>query len=109
MQKETVGDEMVNLKLVNRGTEGELLIIGGLDTANAMQVEKVVVDLTTKYDKLILNLSELDYIASSGLRILRNAQVAQNKKGGELIVKSPKPAVMEVLEMTGFASFLNIQ
>jgi len=99
---------MVNLKLVNRGTEGELLIIGGLDTAAATQVDGVVTDLVGKFDKLVLNLSELDYIASSGLRILRNAQVMMNKKGGELIVKSPKPAVVEVFEMTGFASILNV-
>ena len=100
---------MVDLKLVNRGAEGELLIIGGLDTASAGQVEQVANELTAKFDKLIFNLSGLDYIASSGLRILRNCHVALNKKGGDFIIKSPKPAVIEVLEMTGFASFLNIQ
>ena len=32
---------MVNLKLVNRGDAAELIIIGGLDTASAGQVEQV--------------------------------------------------------------------
>ncbi|MCQ2551980.1 MAG: STAS domain-containing protein [Clostridia bacterium] len=99
---------MVQLKLVNRGTDAELIIIGGLDTASAGQVEKIAGDLVAKYDNLIFNLSELDYIASSGLRILRNTHVALNKKGGDLTIKSPKPAVTEVFEMTGFASFLHI-
>ena len=97
---------MVDLKLVNKGTEGELIIIGGLDTACAPQVEKLVNEVSDRFDIITLNLSELNYMASSGLRIVRNLQVKMNRKGGRLLIKNPKPAVMEVFEMTGFASFL---
>ena len=98
---------MVDLKLVNKGKEGEILMQGGLDAACAGQVEKVVMDVADKFDNITLNMSGLDYMSSAGLRFLRALQVKMTQKGGRLYVKNPKPAVMEVFEMTGFASFLD--
>ena len=98
----------MKIKLVNRQTEAELLLIGRLDSQSAPEVEDIIMDMGDKFDKLILNFESLEYISSAGLRILRNIQVKMNKKEGELIIKSVNKMVMEVFEMTGFASFLKI-
>lgn len=100
---------MVDLKLVNKGTEGELFIIGSLDSACADSAEEVINGVADRFDTLILNLEALDYTSSAGLRIIRNLQVKMDKKSGRLIIKNPKDSVMEVFEMTGFASFLEIK
>lgn len=100
---------MVDLKLVNRTTEGEIFIKGSLDSACAPSAEEVIMGVADRFDTLILNLSDLDYTSSAGLRIFRNLQVKMDKKGGRLIIKNPKESVMEVFEMTGFASILEIQ
>ena len=93
-------------KLVNRGSEGELLLIGRLDTNSAGEMGKIFEMMAQRFDTVILNLSQMDYTASSGLRIILNLQKTMDKKGGELKIRGARPTVMEVFEMTGFASFL---
>lgn len=93
-------------KLINRGTEGELLLIGRLDTNSANEMAKIFEMMAQRFDAVILNLSQMDYTASSGLRLILNLQKAMDRKGGDLKVRGARPTVMEVFEMTGFASFL---
>lgn len=96
----------MDIKLINRETEGELLLIGRLDSQSAPEAETVIMDAAEKFEKIILNLEQLEYTSSAGLRIIRNLQVAMNKKGGELAISNTNKMVMEVFEMTGFAGFL---
>lgn len=96
----------LNLNLINRGTEGELVLIGRLDSNTSVEAEKVVMDLTERFDELILNMQDLDYISSAGLRILKKAYMAMRRKGGSLKLKNVNKMVMEVFEVTGFAGLL---
>ncbi|MBQ1677938.1 MAG: STAS domain-containing protein [Oscillospiraceae bacterium] len=96
----------LNLNLINRGTEGELVMIGRLDSNTSVEAEKVVMDLTERFDELILNMQDLDYISSAGLRILKKAFMAMRRKGGSLKLKNVNKMVMEVFEVTGFAGLL---
>ena len=98
----------MDLKLINSGKKGELFLDGRLDSATALQLEPVVMRTAEKFETLVLNLQNLEYTASSGLRIIRSLQIAMNQKGGDLIIKNPRPAVMEVFELTGFSGFLKI-
>ena len=96
----------LNLNLINRGTEGELVMIGRLDSNTSVEAEKVVMDLTERFDELILNMQDLDYISSAGLRLLKKAFMAMRRKGGSLKLKNVNKMVMEVFEVTGFAGLL---
>ena len=96
----------MNIKLVNKGTTGELLLVGRLDSAAAQEADALIMSTVDRFETIVLNLQDLEYTASSGLRIIRNLQVAMNKKGGELLIKNANPMVMEVFEMTGFVGFL---
>ena len=57
---------------------------------------------------LIFDFANLKYIASAGLRALLIAQKRMNKQGG-MTIRHVDEAVMEVLEMTGFADLMNIE
>lgn len=94
------------IKLVNRETEGELLIEGRLDSNSAPEAEEIFTQVGDRFDKVILNMEKLEYTSSAGLRIIKNLQVQMNKKQGELALKNVNKMVMEVFEMTGFAGFL---
>ena len=94
------------IKLVNRETEGELLIEGRLDSNSAPEAEEIFTQVGERFDKVILNMEKLEYTSSAGLRIIKNLQVQMNKKQGELALKNVNKMVMEVFEMTGFAGFL---
>ena len=97
---------MLNLNLINRGAEGELVMIGRLDSNTSVEAEKVVDELTGRFDTLILDMKELDYISSAGLRILKRAYMAMRRKDGRLFLKNVNKMVMEVFEVTGFAGLL---
>lgn len=96
----------MDIKLVNRGNAGELILEGRLDAASAPDAEVIIMQTADRFDRIILNLEKLDYTSSAGLRIIRNLQVKMNKKEGELLIRNANSMVMEVFEMTGFASFL---
>ncbi len=81
-------------------------MIGRLDSNTSVEAEKVVMDLTERFDELILNMQDLDYISSAGLRILKKAYMAMRRKGGSLKLKNVNKMVMEVFEVTGFAGLL---
>lgn len=97
----------MDIKLVNKGEEGVLLLAGRLDSASAMEAEGIIMEVADRFNRVVLDLKDLEYTASSGLRIIRNLQIKMNKKNGELLVKNTNDMVMEVFEMTGFASFLH--
>ena len=97
----------MDIKLINHGTTGEVLLIGRMDSNTAPQVETILNQVIGRFDNIVLNLTKLEYTSSAGLRIILNLQRAMNKKGGRLTIKGTNKMVMEVFEMTGFASFLN--
>ena len=99
----------MNIKLINRGTEGELLLEGRLDSVTAPEVEAVFHQMAERFDKLVLNLAQLDYISSAGLRSLKRLHMDMKKKGGTLVLKNVRNMVMEVFEMTGFAGLLTFE
>ena len=53
-------------------------------------------------DRLLLDLSALDYISSAGLRVLMIATKRIKPVGGQLAVAAAQPMVREVLEITRF-------
>lgn len=97
---------MLNMKLINRDTEGELQLIGRLDATTAADAETKMVELTERFDTLILDMAQLEYVSSAGLRALKRVHIAMRRKGGALLVKNVAKQVMEVFEITGFAGML---
>jgi anti-anti-sigma factor len=56
-----------------------------------------------------IDLSELDYVSSAGLRVLLVAAKAAKAKGGKVTLLSPKPATVEVLKISGFDKIIPIK
>ena len=91
----------------NNGTV-VLKIEGRLDTTTAPSLEKVINDSLTDISELVLDLKELVYVSSAGLRVLLSAQKKMNKLGS-MKLTGVCDDVMEVFEMTGFADILDIE
>ncbi|MGH8598777.1 MAG: STAS domain-containing protein, partial [Gammaproteobacteria bacterium] len=53
-------------------------------------------------DRLLFDLSHLEYISSAGLRVLMIATKRTKPAGGEIAVAAPQPMVRAVLEITRF-------
>ena len=98
----------MTIKLISRGTEGELLLEGRLDAVTSPEAEELFLQMTERFEKLILNMAKMQYISSAGLRVLKKTYMAAVKKNGTLELSHVNKLVMEVLEMTGFAGLLKI-
>lgn len=97
---------MLDIDLINRDTEGELVLSGRLDNSTAVEAEKIFDTVTERYNDVILNMKNLEYISSAGLRILKRAYMTMRRKDGSLKLKNVNEMVMEVFEVTGFAGLL---
>ena len=73
-----------------------------------MLIEEINASLIEGVDSFVLDMKDCDYVASSGLRAILNAQKKMKSLGGKMIVKNVISDVMEVFEMTGFADILDI-
>ena len=83
-------------------------IVGRLDTTTAPALEKAINEDIGDAKNLVLDLKGVQYISSAGLRVLLGAQKKMQKIGA-MKVTNVCEAVMEVLEMTGFADILVIE
>lgn len=100
---------MLECKLVDRGEEAEVLLVGRLDSNSSVDAEPALLSLTSRFSKLVFNLEGLQYISSAGLRIFNKICKAMIKEEGTLEVTNVSPQVMEVFELTGFTDILNIR
>ena len=86
-----------------------LALKGRLDTTTAPQLEQEVRASLDNVTKLVMDLAELDYLSSAGLRVLLSAQKQMNRKKGRMVVCHVCEPVMEVFDMTGFSDILTIE
>ena len=99
----------MDIKLVNRGSEGELILVGRLDANAAPEVEDIFKLMIERFDRVVLNFEHLEYISSAGLRVIKIIHMGMKKKNGELILIHVQKMVMEVFEMVGFAGLLRFE
>ena len=99
----------MDIKLINRGTSGELVLIGRLDANSAPEAEEIFKEMIERFDTIVLNMEQLDYISSAGLRVIKIIHMGMKKKNGELVLTKVQKMVMEVFEMVGFAGLLKFE
>ena len=81
---------------------------GRLDTSTSPELETELKPLLKGTTELIVELSELAFITSAGLRVLLKAAQAMEGQG-EMTVRNPNSEVREIFEVTGFGSIFNIK
>lgn len=95
---------------IEKKLENKTLVLtlkGRLDTTTAPELEGEIGDLNG-VEELILDMENLEYISSAGLRVILKAQKAMNERGA-MKLKNVGENIMEVFEITGFADFLTIE
>ena len=98
----------MKMKLVNRGDSADVLLIGRLDVLAAPEAEKALLDIAGRFDSVTLDLAQLEYISSAGLRAIKSFYIAIRQKGGQYAVKNVTRQVMDVFEATGFVRLLRL-
>ncbi|WP_407385396.1 STAS domain-containing protein [Ruminococcus sp.] len=84
-----------------------IFIEGSIDTLTAPELEKAVNDAAPQCEKMVLDMSKVDYISSGGLRVVVGANHTVGKDN--LILRGLSANVMEIFRLTGFTKYLNIE
>ena len=85
-------------------------LCGELDTAAAIEMESALQPLYEgKGRDIIIDCSELEYIASSGLRILLSVLKKAKADGSKVILKNVNAVIREVFELTGFVKIFEFE
>ena len=95
---------------INKTLNGDALTIaitGRIDTLTAPQLDSEIQGKLDGVKSLVIDLKNVEYISSAGLRILLAAQKVMNKQGS-MVVKNASSAIKEIFEVTGFCDILTI-
>ena len=90
------------------GNSLTIALEGRLDTVTAPELEEELKASLPGADSLVLDLSNLEYISSAGLRVLLASHKTMAGKGG-MKVTNVNEIVAEVFEVTGFSDILVIE
>ena len=83
---------------------------GELDTAAAADVEKTLQPLyTTSGKDVIIDCEGLEYIASSGLRILISILKGAKAGGSKVVLRNMNEDIKSVFKLTGFINIFEIE
>ena len=96
---------------INKKLEGSRLTValeGRLDTTTAPQLDADLNGSLSGVKELILDLRDLAYLSSAGLRTILSAQKKMNRQG-KMEVHNVCETIMEVFELTGFVDILTIR
>lgn len=84
-------------------------INGRLDTTNYSVLEKKLMELIDAGEiRLLVNLSRMDYVSSSGLRILLMALKRITMAKGKFALCSLQENIKEIFEISGFTNIFEI-
>ena len=87
----------------------ELVIAGRLDTTTAPELETKLRQIQGQTQTLYLNLQNIEYISSAGLRTILLAHKLMLPIGGKMIIRSPSSFCKQVLEATGMDGILAVE
>jgi len=97
----------MEIKKQLKGTQLKVSLKGFLDTMTAPQLEKTL-DLKPVQD-LIIDMKEIEYVSSAGLRTLLSFHKILSSKKGSLTLMHLSKDVKEIFSMVGFLDILNIK
>ncbi|MBQ9525348.1 MAG: STAS domain-containing protein [Bacteroidaceae bacterium] len=83
---------------------------GEMDTAAAMEVEEILKPLYQSNGKdVIIDCTNLEYIASSGLRILLSILKDAKASGSRVVLRNVNEDIKNVFSLTGFINIFEFE
>ena len=100
----------MNAKLEEIDGKYVATLVGELDTAAAVEVEEILKPLYTSDGKdVVIDCTNLEYIASSGLRILLSILKGAKAGGSKVVMRGVNDDIKNVFKLTGFISIFEFE
>ena len=101
---------MVNITINELEGQQMVVIAGDLDNVASTQAERGLAPVFNCTDRdVIIDCSELNYISSSGLRVLLNVYKHTRANGHIATLRSMQDEVKEVFELSGFLQLFKVE
>lgn len=81
---------------------------GAIDGKTAPQIRDELSSVLAQVQKLILDISRVDYLSSAGLRLLLLLYREITARNGKLVLVGVSPEIRTVMSHTGFLNFFTI-
>ena len=102
-------EDAVEVNTTIDGANATVAIVGNLTVATAPKLEAAFAALPGDASGLVLDLAELDYVASAGLRVIVSQAKSMQNKGGSMRITNSNDEVLEVFDVTGLVDILDIE
>ena len=96
----------MEIKTKAEGNKLTIAVSGRVDTVTAPELAAGLKFGDAK--SVVIDLTDVPYMSSAGLRLLLAAHKTMLAKDGELQIANVQPSVREVLDITGFSDILNL-
>ena len=101
---------IMNAKIEEIDGKYVVTLEGEMDTVAAMEAEKVLKPLYQSDGKdVIIDCTGLEYIASSGLRILLSILKGAKASGSQVVMRHVNDDIKNVFKLTGFISIFKFE
>jgi anti-sigma B factor antagonist len=97
----------MTIDIIKNAYETTIRLAGRLDTITAPDLDKTINEDIKGTKNLVIDLKDIEYVSSAGLRVILAAQKKMDKVGA-MKVTNVCQEVMEVFELTGFTDILVI-
>ena len=104
-----VTEEAMNFDVVDmdNGITG-VLLSGRMDVQGAIAVDKKFSAIADEKKKVVIDLSQVTFMASLGIRTLIMSCKTLASKGGDMVLLNPQPNVEKVLRTSGVDTVIQI-
>jgi anti-anti-sigma factor len=96
---------------INETREGDVLIVaveGRIDSTTCKQLEDMLPERVQDNARVLLDLSDVQYVSSAGLRVMLKAAKIVRSTGHDLVLAGLIPQVHEVFQVIGFDALFRI-
>ena len=100
----------MEVKILEQNNETTAVIAGRVDTVTSSDLENAVSQVWNNPSiTLVFDCSQMEYISSSGLRVVLKAHKQVTATGGKFILRNVNSDVRSVMDLTGFSRILTIE
>jgi anti-sigma B factor antagonist len=92
----------MDIQIADHKRVSVITVSGRIDGSTAGEFEAALTGVTEggKYN-IVIDMSDVDFVSSAGLRVLVNTRKAVNSAGGKIMLAEPSQQVVETLDIAG--------
>lgn len=103
-----VDPELFSAEVTNGDGEVVVAVRGEIDLVTSPLLWECLVDIIPETNRLVVDLRDTEFIDSTGLGVLVRALKRLRHRGGDLVLRSPRPNARKVLSITALDRVITI-